>query len=101
MFRLCWIRYGLHSQKVPLGCAVVKTDVSGRLFAHGVLPGLRRYRGKGRSLMPPVYLCVSVNGQVIRYLHSTPETQSEAEALAIELNRGMRACAYMALGEDE
>jgi hypothetical protein len=51
--------------------------------------------------MPRVYLCAIVNGQRIRYLHSSPDTQSEAEVLALELNKGMRACAYMTFGEDD
>ncbi|GEM_PF-6886723 len=44
--------------------------------------------------MPPVYLGATVNGQVIRYLHSTPVALKDAEELANDLNRGMTAAAY-------
>ncbi len=44
--------------------------------------------------MPPIYLGVVVNGQVIRYLHSTPETQDEALLLANDMNAGITKCAY-------
>ena len=50
--------------------------------------------------MPGVYLGIFVNGQKIRYLHSTPASLGEAYNLAIELNRGMRAVAYY-VDEDE
>jgi len=44
--------------------------------------------------MPAVYLGIIVNGQTIRYHHSTPVSLEEAYNLANELNRGMRAAAY-------
>ncbi len=46
----------------------------------------------------PVYIDFSkkflINGQVIRYLHSTPDTLAEAELLANDMNAGMSKAAY-------
>jgi len=44
--------------------------------------------------MPPIYLGAVVNGQVIRYLHSTPVTREEAELLANDMNVGLSKVAY-------
>ena len=44
--------------------------------------------------MPPIYLGAVVNGQVIRYLHSTPATREEAELLANDMNVGLSKVAY-------
>ena len=47
-----------------------------------------------------IYLGAVVNGQVIRYLHSTPDTQAEAELLANDMNAGMSKAAYYVEVED-
>ena len=44
--------------------------------------------------MPPIYLGAIVNGQHIRYLHSTPPTLEEAELLANDMNAGMGKVGY-------
>lgn len=44
--------------------------------------------------MPPIYLGVIVNGQHIRYLHSTPPTLGEAELLANDMNAGLEKVGY-------
>jgi hypothetical protein len=44
--------------------------------------------------MPPIYLGAVVNGQEIRYLHSTPPTLEEAELLANDMNAGLSKAAY-------
>jgi hypothetical protein len=44
--------------------------------------------------MPPIYLGAMVNGQMIRYLHSTPPTLAEAELLANDMNAGLEKAEY-------
>ncbi|MDP3562904.1 MAG: hypothetical protein Q8R70_00285 [Methanoregula sp.] len=44
--------------------------------------------------MPPIYLGAVVNGQVIRYLHSTPPTLEEARLLANDMNSDLSTVAY-------
>lgn len=44
--------------------------------------------------MPPIYLGAIVNGQHIRYLHSTPTSSMEAELLANDMNAGLGKVGY-------
>lgn len=49
--------------------------------------------------MPPVYLVVRLSpvagiNETVRYLHSTPETDADAECLAAELNRCLDTARY-------
>jgi hypothetical protein len=50
--------------------------------------------------MPQIYLGAEVNGQVIRYLHSTPKTQEEAELLANDMNAGLGKVGYYVEAEE-
>ena len=52
-------------------------------------------------MMPCVYLIAVVDGQRIRYLHSSPDTQSAAEALAHDLNAGFTQAFYCVKGDDD